>query len=93
MGLKYQMTRHGMQSMYTLAWRGLMERGPQDPMFSSPDTDVQEPADADEIFLEAQLTAPGRLAPLEDAVRSRTERERLLARREAELLRLGYTGF
>jgi hypothetical protein len=91
MGMKYQMTRQGMQSMYTLAWHGVTERGARDPMFSSPDPDLE--TDPDEMLLEAEVVTPGRLAPLESALRAQAESERVLARREADLLRLGYLGF
>lgn len=93
MGMKFQMTRQGMESMYTLAWHGLTERGAQDPMFSSPETEPDEAPESETLLLEAEVVAPGRLAPLEGWLRSRSERKRLLERREADLLRLGYTGF
>ena len=93
MGLRFQMTRQGMESMYTLALRGLLERGARDPMFSSPEAGQDEAADEDVALLEAEVAAPVRDAHLEDALRGEAERERAQARRELHLLWLGYSGF
>lgn len=93
MGLRFQMTRQGMESMYTLALRGLLERHARDPMFSSPEVEENESADEDVALLEAEVAAPGRNAHLEAALRDDAERERARARRELHLLWLGYSGF
>jgi hypothetical protein len=92
MSVKYQMTQQGMQSMFTLAWRGVTERTAHDPIFVERTVEADE-SDHDAMLLEVSVVAPGRAAPLEEAIRSQSERERVLARREVELLRLGYTGF
>lgn len=91
MSLKYQMTSKGMQSMFTLAWQGA-DRPARDPMFNAPSVEAEE-VEAEAALLNATFVAPGRVAPLEEAVRAQAERDRLIARREIELLRLGYTGF
>jgi hypothetical protein len=91
--MKFQMTRQGMESMYTLAWHGVTEGG-RDPMFSSPEiVEPEETAETEALIMEAELAVPSRQASLEGAWRARSERKRLLDRRDAELLRLGYTGF
>jgi len=92
-GLRFQMTRQGMESMYTLAVRRLLERGAQDPMFSSPETGEDEVADEEAALLDAEVGAPGGDAHLEDARPSEGERERAQARRDLHLLWLGYSSF
>lgn len=96
MTMKYQMTRHGMQSLYTLAW--LHGTRPErqshaDPMFSGYGSEqVEEAPDADALALEATLSAPGRVAHLEAAVRGEAYARRQQDRRDAHLLWLGYSG-
>ena len=92
MSVKFQMTSQGMQSMFTLAWHGVTDRSAHDPIFTERAIEGED-SDHDAMLLEESLVSPGRAAPLEEALRVQSERERLLARREMELLRLGYMGF
>ncbi len=97
--MKFQMTREGMQSMYTMAWAQRRARPAKfDPMFSgyavdqsSEASDVELEA-ADAVLLEETVVKPGRVAPLEDALRTASHRDRELSRRVLDLVRLGYTG-
>jgi len=94
MNMKYQMTERGMQSLYSLAWRHGAAPGSafqEDPIFGRHDAE-EELAESEDLLLAEVVLTPGRLAPLEDAVRQASERERRLARREVDLLWLGYTG-
>jgi hypothetical protein len=96
MSIKFRMTQEGMQSMYTMAWRQGVARPKvaQDPMFAGYGAvEAEESADADVAMLEEGIVAPGRVAPLEEVVRSKTLRDRLEARRALNLLWLGYMGF
>jgi hypothetical protein len=89
MSLKFQLSPSGaMQSMYTLAWNRGTERTANDPIFAA--AVVADEVDHDEMLLETPLEAPRRAAPLEEVVRSRAERRRVLERREYDLMRLGY---
>lgn len=93
MAVKYQMTRQGMESMYTLAWRQRPGRQPKiDPMFSGYGVDQSDEQDEDVTLLEEAVVSPSRTSSLEQAVRSAAERDRVLSRRVLDLVRLGYTG-
>ena len=92
MSVKFQMTSQGMQSMFTLAWHGVTDRSAHDPIFVERAVEGEE-SDHDAMLMEESLVSPGRTAPLEEALRAQTERERVMARRELELVRLGYLGF
>jgi len=94
--MKYQMTRHGMQSLYSLAWRhGAVpeQQASTDSMFSDTGAGEGEGApEAEELLLEEALVAPGRVAPLEAAARADAYARREMKRRDAHLLWLGYAG-
>jgi hypothetical protein len=100
MSMKFQMTREGMQSMYTMAWTQRRARPSKfDPMFSgygvdqsSEESDVELEA-ADAALLEEAVVNPRRAAPIEDSIRTASQRDRELSRRVLDLVRLGYTGF
>ena len=92
MAMKFQMTSQGMQSMFTLAWHGVTDRPAHDPIFEERAVEADE-GEQEMTLLEEQMVSPGRTAPLEEAIRAQSQRERTLARREMELLRLGYMGF
>jgi hypothetical protein len=97
MSMKFQMTRQGMQSMYSLAWRQGVVRAAaarKDPIFSSAGADeAEEGADADMALLSETVVSPGRLAPIDASLQTAAQRDRQLANRVLDLLRLGYTGF
>jgi hypothetical protein len=93
--MKFQMTRQGMQSLYTLAWREGAEQelaGSEDPIFSRSEPSEADVLEAEAELLDVNLHNVQRSAVLEEAVRTADSRERLLARREMDLLRLGYSG-
>ena len=96
MAMKYQMTPQGMQSLYSLAWRHGTTPEPQsaaDPMYSGYGAAAGEEApEAEPLLLDETVVAPGRVAPLEAAVRADAYARRELDRRERHLLWLGYPG-
>lgn len=95
MKMKFEMTRRGMESLYLMAWRqgAKQQQVSGDPMYSGYGAEEGEEApDTEALLLEETLVAPGRVAPLEAAVRADAYAQRELDSRERHLLWLGYAG-
>jgi hypothetical protein len=95
MTMKFQMTRQGMQSLYSLAWRhGVVPevQYSEDPMYSGYGAAEEEAPAGEAALLEETLVAPARPSPLEEMVRGEAYARRKVNRRELDLFWLGYSG-
>jgi len=93
----FLMTLRGMLSIYILAWRRGREPAPKaDPIGSRyVEAEAKELADVDAALLNeiAGAASAERTTHLESAVSAVSRRDRVMARRVMDLVRLGYTWF